>query len=53
VVSTILIKTMDMMGRDYLRAGLFRERGVRLIAVGDGYDSSLGDDERLPRQKIF
>jgi DNA invertase Pin-like site-specific DNA recombinase len=56
-VSTILIKTMDRMGRDYLRAGLYREmfkeRGVRLIAVGDGYDSDLGEDDFTPFREII
>jgi DNA invertase Pin-like site-specific DNA recombinase len=56
-VSTILVKTMDRMGRDYLRAGLyremFRERGVRLIAVSDGFDSSLGDDDFTPFREII
>jgi hypothetical protein len=45
-VGAILLKTLDRMGRDYLRAGLYREmfheRGVRLIAVGDNFDSDKG-----------
>jgi hypothetical protein len=48
---------MDRMGRDYLRAGLyremFRERGVRLIAVSDGFDSSLGEDDFTPFREII
>jgi DNA invertase Pin-like site-specific DNA recombinase len=56
-VSAILVKTMDRMGRDYLRAGLYREmfkeRGVRLIAVGDGYDSDLGEDDFTPFREII
>lgn len=56
-VATVLVKTMDRMGRDYLRAGLyremFRERGVRLIAVSDGFDSALGEDDFTPFREII
>jgi hypothetical protein len=48
---------MDRMGRDYLRVGLyremFRERGVRLIAVGEGYDSNNGEDDFTPFKDII
>jgi len=51
-VSTILVKTMDRIGRDYLRVGLFREeikeRGVRVISVTEGYDSAVDNDEVIP-----
>ena len=61
-VSTILIKTMDRMGRDYLRVGMyremFRERGVRLIAIDDNYDSNNydnnnGEDDFTPFKDII
>ena len=56
-VSCICIKDGSRLGRDYLRAGLyremFRERGVRLIAVNDGYDSELGDDDFTPFREII
>ena len=56
-VSTILVKTMDRIGRDYLRVGLFREeikeRGVRVISVTEGYDSSSGDDDLSPFREIM
>jgi DNA invertase Pin-like site-specific DNA recombinase len=56
-VGTILLKTMDRMGRDYLRVGLyremFREKGVRLIAVGEGYDSDKGEDDLNPFREIM
>jgi DNA invertase Pin-like site-specific DNA recombinase len=56
-VDTILLKTLDRMGRDYLRSGLyremFRERGVRLIAVSDGYDSDNGEDDFTPFREII
>jgi len=56
-VSTLILKNLDHMGRDYLRAGayreMFRERGVRLIAVEDGFDSDKGDDDFTPFREIM
>lgn len=48
-VSTIVIKDMSRMGRDYLQVGQFmemlRQRNIRLIALNDGIDSFRGDDD--------
>ena len=56
-VSCICIKDNTRLGRDYLRAGLyremFRERGVRLIAVNDGFDSASGEDDFTPFREIM
>jgi DNA invertase Pin-like site-specific DNA recombinase len=56
-VSTILVKTLDRMGRDYLRMGLYREMfrnlGVRIVAIAEGYDSSLGEDDFTPFKEIM
>jgi DNA invertase Pin-like site-specific DNA recombinase len=56
-VSVILVKTMDRMGRDYLRMGLYREmfrdKGIRLIAVSDSFDSFLGEDDFTPFREII
>jgi DNA invertase Pin-like site-specific DNA recombinase len=56
-VSTILVKTMDRIGRDYLRVGLFREMikecGVRILSVTEGYDSESGDDDLSPFREIM
>ena len=56
-VSTILFKTMDRMGRDYLRVGMyrqdFREKGIRLIAIADNYDSFAGEDDFMPFREIM
>jgi DNA invertase Pin-like site-specific DNA recombinase len=56
-VSAILFKTRDRMGRDYLRVGMyrqeFREKGIRVIATSEGYDSFLGDDDFLPFREIM
>jgi DNA invertase Pin-like site-specific DNA recombinase len=47
-VGAILVKTMDRMGRDYLRMGLYREmfaeKGIRLIALSEGWDSTQSDE---------
>ena len=56
-VNAILVKTMDRMGRDYLRMGLYREffaeRKIRLIAVSEGYDSHVSEDDFTPFKEIM
>jgi DNA invertase Pin-like site-specific DNA recombinase len=56
-VGTILLKTMDRMGRDYLRVGLFLEQfaeaGIRLIAIGDNVDTAKGEDDFVPLRNLF
>ena len=56
-VQTIVVKNLDRMGRDYLRVGLymemFREKGVRLIAVNDGLDTACGEDDFTPFRAIL
>ncbi|MDR1247158.1 MAG: recombinase family protein [Clostridiales Family XIII bacterium] len=57
-VSTIIVKNLDRMGRNYLQTGLYRElfaeRGVRLIAVSDGIDTAVGEgDDFLPFREIM
>jgi DNA invertase Pin-like site-specific DNA recombinase len=56
-VGTILLKTMDRMGRDYLRVGLlleqFKDMGVRIIAVSEGVDTANGEDDFLPLRNLF
>ena len=56
-VGTIIVKNLDRMGRDYLRVGLFREmfreRGVRLIAINDNIDSAAGEDDFMPFREIM
>ena len=44
-VGIVLAKDMSRIGRDYLQTGfytevMFRERGVRFIAIGNGVDSA-------------
>ena len=43
-VSTVIVKDMSRFGRDYLKVGfytevMFREKGVRFIAISNGVDS--------------
>ena len=56
-IGTILIKDMSRLGRDYLKVGqymeLFRQQGVRLIAVNDSVDTIMGDDEFAPFRNIM
>ncbi|MDR1536844.1 MAG: recombinase family protein [Clostridiales bacterium] len=56
-VGAILVKTMDRMGRDYLRMGLYREmlaeKGIPLIAVSEGWNSKVADDDFTPFKEII
>ncbi|MDR2532281.1 MAG: recombinase family protein [Oscillospiraceae bacterium] len=56
-VAVCVVKDMSRLGRDYLRVGLFmetlREKGIRLIAVNDGYDSDNGEDDFTPFRNII
>jgi DNA invertase Pin-like site-specific DNA recombinase len=56
-VSVLILKDLSRMGRDYLRVGLymemFREKGVRLIAVNDGVDTEKGEDDFTPFRNIM
>jgi len=56
-VSCICIKDSSRLGRDYLRVGLFREmfreRGVRLIAVNHNLDTARGEDDFTPFREIM
>ena len=46
-VSTVIVKDLSRIGRNYLKVGfytevLFQESGVRFIAVNNGVDSEKG-----------
>lgn len=52
-VGVVICKDMSRVGRDYLQVGfytevMFREKGVRFIAVGNSIDSANGDNELAP-----
>jgi DNA invertase Pin-like site-specific DNA recombinase len=56
-VRSIICKNKDRFGRDYLRVGLymemFRERGIRFIAIGDNVDNIRDDDDFAPFRDII
>lgn len=56
-VQAVVVKNLDRMGRDHLRVGLFmemfREKGIRLVAVNDNIDTDKGEDDFLPFRAIM
>jgi len=56
-VSCICVKDLSRISRDYLHAGLdrelFRDKNVRLIAINDGVDTSLKEDDFTPFREIM
>lgn len=58
-VATIIVKDMSRFGRDYLKVGfytdvMFRDKGVRFIAVNNGIDSDKqGDNDFTPFLNIM
>ena len=57
-VSTVIIKDMSRLGRDYLKVGYFSEiyfadKDVRLIAINDGVDTLKGDNDFTPFRNLF
>ena len=57
-VSTLIVKDMSRIGRDYLRVGMYTEiifpqKGVRFIAVNDNVDSAKGENEFTPFRNIL
>lgn len=56
-VSTIIVKDMSRLGRDYLKVGqcmeILRKKDVRLIAINDNFDSSIKEDDFAPFRNIM
>lgn len=56
-VSTIIVKDMSRLGRDYLKVGqcmeILRKKDVRLIAINDNLDSSIKEDDFAPFRNIM
>ena len=56
-VGTIILKSLDRMGRNYLEAGmlreLFAEKEIRLIAINDGVDTFDRPDDFIPFREIM
>ena len=56
-IGAVLVKNLDRFGRLYLESGLYREMfrklGVRFIAVGEGIDTALGEDDFTPFREVI
>lgn len=57
-VSTLIVKDMSRLGRNYLEVGQLTEsilpmHNVRFIAVNDGVDSDKGEDDFTPFRNIM
>ena len=57
-VSTIIVKGMSRLGRDYLQVGYytdtyFPDRNIRFIAVNDCVDSNDGENELAPFRNVM
>lgn len=57
-IGCVIIKDMSRLGRDYLIVGYytehyFPEKGVRLIAINDGVDTSQGENEFVTFRNIM
>ena len=57
-VSTIIVKDMSRLGRDYLQVGYytdtyFPEHNIRFIAINDCVDSKDGENELAPFRNIM
>lgn len=57
-ITTVVVKDISRLGRDYLKVGYFSEiyfveKDVRLIAINDGVDSMRGDNEFTPFRNLF
>ncbi|MDD4346813.1 MAG: recombinase family protein [Desulfitobacteriaceae bacterium] len=57
-VTTLIVKDMSRLGREYLEVGrlteiVFPSYGVRFIAMNDGVDSLYGDNEFTPFKNII
>lgn len=56
-IKLVLTKDLSRLGRDYIKTGEYTElffpsRGVRFIAVGDGYDSAYSSTDLIPFRNV-
>lgn len=57
-IGAVLVKDMSRFGRNYLEVGyyteiFFPEKGIRFIAVNDGFDSTKENDDFTPFRNII
>ncbi|MCL2882584.1 MAG: recombinase family protein [Coriobacteriia bacterium] len=57
-LSTVIVKDMSRLGRDYLKVGyytdsFFPEYDVRFVAVNDNVDSDNGDNDFVPFRNLL
>lgn len=57
-VATLIVKDMSRLGRNYLEVGqltdtVFPMYGIRFIAINDGVDSDVGEDDFTPFRNIM
>ena len=57
-VGTVIVKDMSRLGRNYLQVGMYTEmifpqKGVRFIAINDGVDSAMCDNDFTPLRNLF
>lgn len=57
-INTVIVKDLSRIGRDYIVSGQYTEvyfpsKGVRLIAVNDGYDSFDGFSDMIPFKNVL
>lgn len=57
-IKRVIVKDMSRLGRDYLQVGMYTEimfpnMDVHFIAVNDGVDSHVGDNEFTPFRNII
>lgn len=57
-ISTLIIKDMSRLGRDYLQVGYYTEtyfpdRSIRFIAINDCVDSADGENELAPFRNVM
>ncbi len=57
-VETLIVKDMSRLGRNYIEVGQLTEtilpmHNIRLIAVNDGVDSAMGEDDFTPFRNIM
>ena len=58
IISTVVVKDMSRLGREYLQVGYYTEqyfpdKDIRFIAINDGVDSLSGDDDMAPFRNVM